>query len=64
MLLVDFDAVGLDGEARYSACLTPDAGYCSRVARGQIMKKDHDLGNPENLLEAHFMKIFAEGLYV
>ena len=51
ILLVDFDAVGLDGEARYSACLNPNADYCAGVDRGQIMKKEHDRDNLRELLE-------------
>ena len=51
ILLVDFDAVGLDGEARYSACLNPNADYCAGVDRGQIMKKKHDRDNLKELLE-------------
>ena len=50
VLLIDFDAVGVDGEARYSACLNPEAGFCASVQRGQIMKKEHDFGNLEEVL--------------
>ena len=50
VLFVDFDAVGPDGEARYSACLNPKAGFCASVQRGQIMKKEHDWENLEVLL--------------
>lgn len=51
VLLVDFDVVGLDGEARYSACLNPTIPYCAGVKRGQIMRKEHDSENLEGLLK-------------
>ena len=50
LLLIDFDAVGVDGEARYSACLNPAARFCASVQRGQIMKKGHDFENLEEVL--------------
>ena len=42
---------------KYSARLNPEAEYCAGVGRGQIMKKDHGLGNYlEKLLGAPFLK--------
>jgi len=48
-LLVDFDRVGRDGEDRYSACLSPDAGL--GVDRLQIMEKSHDIENFGRLMD-------------
>ena len=59
VLLIDFDRVGLDGKSRYSACLNLEAGYCSAVERGQIMKKEHDYGNFEELL-GRFLSSFSQ----
>jgi len=50
VMLVDFDDVGLDGEARYSACLNLNAGFCPGAQRGQIMKMEHDYENLKLLL--------------
>ncbi|KAF9779324.1 hypothetical protein BJ322DRAFT_1089798, partial [Thelephora terrestris] len=51
ILLVDFDMVGGDGEATYSACLNPKGGFAPGVRRGQVMKKEHDFGNLQMVLE-------------
>ncbi|KAF9779327.1 hypothetical protein BJ322DRAFT_1024686 [Thelephora terrestris] len=51
ILLVDFDNVGRDGEATYSACLNPEAGFAPGVERGQVMKKEHDFGNLQMTLK-------------
>jgi len=50
ILLVDFDVVGRDGKARYSACLNLAARYCDGVDRGLIMEKEHDRENLKALL--------------
>ena len=50
-LLVDFDGVGRDGKDEYSACLNPEAKL--GVARGQIMKKEHDRRNLEELMKRY-----------
>jgi serine/threonine protein kinase len=51
ILLVDFDNVGRDGEATYSACLNPEGGFAPGVERGQVMKKEHDFGNLQMTLK-------------
>jgi len=51
VLLVDFDAVGLDGKGRYSACLNTEAHFCAEVTPGGIMKQEHDRKNLDELLE-------------
>ena len=49
VLLVDFDCVGQDRKDRYSACLNPEANL--GVVRGQVMEKEHDRKNLEQLME-------------
>ena len=51
VLLVDFEAVGPDGEARYSSCLNPNAKLCTSANRGMVMKKAHDYENLQLLLK-------------
>ena len=50
LLLVDFDTVGEDGVSRYSGLLNPLALLCNGAKRGQIMEKEHDSENLEDLL--------------
>ena len=49
VLLIDFDSVCVDGIGRYSACLNPEAEL--GVKRWQVMEKEHDNRNLEQLME-------------